>query len=134
MLDTKWNDVEVASKKVVMQAARQFAKALADSPQFQAFEQAYINFKQDTEAQSAIQNFQKKQASLKALIMLNALSAEDRQELQALADSVNQRQSVIEYSQAQTDLVSISQEIGDLLSQAIGLDFGNSCRSGGCCG
>jgi cell fate (sporulation/competence/biofilm development) regulator YlbF (YheA/YmcA/DUF963 family) len=134
MVDIPWNDLEVAPKSAVMQAARQFAQALADTAQFKAFEQGYYNFRQDDEAQSAIQSFQKKQVSLKALLMLNAISAEDQQELQTLLDRVNQRPSVIEYSQAQNALIVISQEIGDQLSKAIGLDYGNSCRTGGCCG
>lgn len=134
MADTTWNDVEVASKEVVMQAARQFAGALAESPQYQAFEQALFTFRQDTQAQSAIQDFQNKQASLKGLLMLDAVSPEDRQELQALADRVNQHPSVIAYSQAQKDLVAASQELGDLLSNAIGLDYASACRTGGCCG
>ena len=134
MADTTWNDLEVASKEVVMQAARLFAEALADTPQYQAFEQALFTFRQDAQAQSAIQDFQNKQASLKGLLMLNAVSAEDRQELQALADRVNQQPSVIAYSQAQNDLVAISQELGDLVSNAIGLDYASVCRTGGCCG
>lgn len=134
MVETTWNDLEVASKEVVMQAARQFAEVLAEAPQFQAFEQALFNFRQDAEAQSAIQDFQKKQASLKALLMLNAVSAEDRQELQTLLDRVNQQPSVIAYNQAQGALVAVTQELGDLLSKAIGLDYASVCRTGGCCG
>jgi cell fate (sporulation/competence/biofilm development) regulator YlbF (YheA/YmcA/DUF963 family) len=134
MVETTWNDLEVASKEVVMQAARQFAEVLAEAPQFQAFEQALFTFRQDAEAQSAIQEFQKKQASLKALLMLNAVSAEDRQELQTLLDRVNQQPSVIAYNQAQGALVAVTQELGDLLSKAIGLDYASVCRTGGCCG
>ena len=128
------NELEIASRSVVMQAARQFAEVLAEAPQFQAFEQALFTFRQDAEAQSAIQEFQKKQASLKALLMLNAVSAEDRQELQTLLDRVNQQPSVIAYNQAQGALVALSQELGDLLSKAIGLDYASVCRTGGCCG
>ena len=134
MVETTWNDLEVASKEVVMQTARQFAEVLAEAPQFQAFEQALFTFRQDAEAQSAIQEFQKKQASLKALLMLNAVSAEDRQELQTLLDRVNQQPSVIAYNQAQGALVAVTQELGDLLSKAIGLDYASVCRTGGCCG
>lgn len=134
MADTTWNDLEVASKEVVMQAARLFAEALAESPQYQAFEQALFTFRQDGVAQNAIQDFQNKQASLKGLLMLDAVSTEDRQELQALADRVNQQLSVIAYSQAQNDLVAISQELGDLVSNSIGLDYASVCRTGGCCG
>ena len=134
MVDTTWNDLEVASRSVVMQAAKQFAETLGDTPQYHEFEQACFNFRKDTEAQSAIQEFQKKQASLKALLMLNAVSEEDRQELQRLQERFVQQPSVLRYTKAQEELVAISQEIGDLLSNAIGLDYGASCKTGGCCG
>ena len=134
MVDTTWNDLEVASKEVVMQAARQFAETLGDAPQFREFEQSYFDFRQDAEAQSAIREFQKKQSSLKALLMLNAVSEEDRQELQMLQDRFYRQPSVLRYTKAQEELVAISQEIGDLLSKASGLDYGASCKTGGCCG
>jgi cell fate (sporulation/competence/biofilm development) regulator YlbF (YheA/YmcA/DUF963 family) len=131
---TTWNDLEVAPRSAVMQSAKQFAETLGDTPQYREFEQSYFNFRKDTEAQSAIQEFQKKQASLKALLMLNAVSEEDRQELQRLQERFIQQPSVLRYTKAQEELVAISQEIGDLLSKAIGLDYGASCKTGGCCG
>lgn len=134
MDQTTWNDLEVAPRSAVMQSAKQFAETLGDTPQYREFEQSYFNFRQDTEAQSAIQEFQKKQASLKALLMLNAVSEEDRQELQRLQERFIQQPSVLRYTKAQEELVAISQEIGDLLSKAIGLDYGASCKTGGCCG
>jgi cell fate (sporulation/competence/biofilm development) regulator YlbF (YheA/YmcA/DUF963 family) len=134
MDSTPWNDLEVAPKSAVMQAARQFAEVLADTPEFQEFEQAYISYNKDAEARSAIEEFQKKQSSLKALLMLDAVSDEDRQELQRLQDRFYQQPSVLRYSKAQQELMAISQAIGDLLSKAIGMDYGASCRTGGCCG
>ena len=131
---TTWNDLEVAPRSAVMQSAKQFAETLGDTPQYRDFEQSYFNFRKDTEAQSAIQEFQKKQASLKALLMLNAVSEEDRAELQRLQERFIQQPSVLRYTKAQEELVAISQEIGDLLSKAIGLDYGASCKTGGCCG
>lgn len=134
MVETKWNDLEITSKSAVMEAARQFAKMLSETAQFKAFEEAYYAYRQDADAQSAILEFQKKQASLKALLILHAVPDEDQQELQRLQDRFVQQPSVLRYTKAQEELVAISQEIGDLLSQAIGLDFGASCKTGGCCG
>jgi cell fate (sporulation/competence/biofilm development) regulator YlbF (YheA/YmcA/DUF963 family) len=137
MVDIIRNDLEVASKEVVMQSARQFAEALADTTQFHEFEQAYMDYRQDGEAQSALGEFQQKQTSLKALRRINAVSEEDRQELQRLQDRFNHQPSVLRYAKAQEELVALSQEIGDILSNAIGLDYGTSCSSnkaGGCCG
>jgi cell fate (sporulation/competence/biofilm development) regulator YlbF (YheA/YmcA/DUF963 family) len=134
MDDIALNDLEMASKSVVMQAARHFAQALADTPQYQEFEGAFLNYRQDANAQQAIQNFQQKQASLKAIMQTNAVNAEDKQELQQLQEQFFQQPSVIRYGKAQEALAAVSQEVGDLLSKAIELDFGNSCRTGGCCG
>jgi cell fate (sporulation/competence/biofilm development) regulator YlbF (YheA/YmcA/DUF963 family) len=134
MVETTWNDLEVAPRSAVMQAARQFAETLGETPQFREFLQSHFNFREDVEAQNTLQEFQKKQASLKAMLMLNAVSEEDRQELQKLQDQFYRQPSVIAYNQAQGALVAVSQELGDMLSNAIGLDYGSSCRTGGCCG
>lgn len=134
MVDITWNDLEVAPKSVVMQAARQFAEALSETKQFKAFEQAYYDYRQDAEAQNAIREFQTKQASLKALLMLNAVSDDDQKELHKLQDRFYHQPSVLRYTKAQDELVVVCQEIGDRLSKAIGLDFGTSCKTGGCCG
>lgn len=134
MNDREWNDLEVAPKSVVIQAAQQFASTVSALPQFQEYEQAYIAFRQDQDTQRAIQQFQEKQASLRALLLLNAISDEDRKELERLRDVFYRQPSVLRYNQAQEALIGICQEIGDLLTDAIGLDFGNSCKTGGCCG
>ncbi len=134
MVDTTWNDLEVASESVVKEAARQFAETLSETAQFKAFEEALYAYRQDAEAQNALRAFQKKQSSLRAMLMLNAVSEEDRQELQQLQDRFYQQPSVQRYTKAQEELTAICQEIGDLITNAIGLDYGTSCRTGGCCG
>ncbi len=135
MGETQWNELEVASEEVVMHAAQQFAGVFIETPPYQAFEKAFNAYRQDPAAKSAQQAFQQKQASLKGLMMLNAVSDADRQELQSLQDQFYQQATVVQYMQAQTDLVALSQELGDILSKSIGLDFGSACRtSGGCCG
>jgi cell fate (sporulation/competence/biofilm development) regulator YlbF (YheA/YmcA/DUF963 family) len=134
MSDNTINELEVAPRSAVMQAARQFAETLGETPQFREFELSYFGFRQDTEAQEAIREFQKKQSSLTALVMLNAVSEEDKRELEALQERFYKQPSVVRYNLAVESLTAMSQEIGDLLSQSIGLDFGAACKTGGCCG
>lgn len=134
MVETIKNDPKVAPKPSVIQAAKRFAEVLAKTPQFQEFEYSYMEYTQDEAAQNAIQEYQTKQESLKALLMLGAVSEENRLELQRLENLFRQQPSVIRYAKAKTNLVIICQQLGDHLSQAIGLDYGNSCRQGGCCG
>jgi cell fate (sporulation/competence/biofilm development) regulator YlbF (YheA/YmcA/DUF963 family) len=129
-----WNELEVAPRSAIMEAAKQFAGVFAETTEFLAFEQAFFNYRKDEQAQRALKAFQQKQAELKPLIALNAVSEDDREELQRLQDDFNSLPSVMQYYQAQIDLVALSQEIGDRLSTAIGLDYASACRTSSCCG
>ena len=134
MTETTWNDLEITLRSGVMQTAKQFAETLAYTTQFREFEQSYLSFRQDAEAQNAIREFQEKQASLSALLMLNAVIEQERQNLEVLQEHIYRQPSVLKYTKAQEELAATCQQIGDLLSETIGLDYGASCRSGGCCG
>ena len=128
------NDFDIAPPEVVQQAAHDFAAALAATPQFKAFEQAAYAFQQDKDAQTALQAYQAKQQSLQMMLMLNAVSAEDRAELTRLYQAFAGRPSFQAYVRSEADLKALCQEVGDLLSHHIGFDFAAACASGGCCG
>ncbi|MCX6054408.1 MAG: YlbF family regulator [Chloroflexi bacterium] len=128
------NNIEIVPKDVVMESAKHFAEIFESTPQFQEFTQAYLAFRQDEEVQKTLQEFQKKQASLRALLALNAVSEEDRLEIKNLRGKYSQQPSYVRYTNAQEKLVELGQEIGDYLTNEIGLDFGASCKTGGCCG
>ena len=134
MTDFVLTDFEIAPPEVVQQAAHDFAAALAAAPQFKAFEEAAHAFQQDKTAQTALRAYQAKQQSLQMMLMLNAVSAEDRSELTQLYQAFAGRPSFQAYVRSETDLKAMCQEVGDLLSQHIGFDFAASCASGGCCG
>jgi len=134
MENIKLNELEVASKAVVMNTARRFTQALAETPQFMAFEESYQAFRQDHAAQKAYEALQQKQESLRMMMMLNAVDEDERQKFQDLQAQFYQQETVQQYLTAQENLISVCQEIGDILSDATGLDFGSACRIGGCCG
>lgn len=127
------NDLEIAPVSVVRQAARDFAAALIETPQFIAFEEAAQRYKQDSAAQQAMHAYQQKQQSLRMMLMLNAVSAEDRVELERLQNEWLAYDSVKAYLQAQNDLLDICQTLGDLLSEKIGLNYVTACGAS-CCG
>lgn len=128
------NDFDIAPPEVVQHAAHDFAAALAATPQFQAFEQAAYGFQQDKAAQAALQAYQAKQQSLQMMLMLNAVGAEDRAELNRLYQGFASRPSFQAYVRSEADVRTLCQEAGDLLSRHIGFDFAAACASGGCCG
>jgi cell fate (sporulation/competence/biofilm development) regulator YlbF (YheA/YmcA/DUF963 family) len=133
MDDTVFEDIEVAPHSVVLVAAREFAASLADTPQFKAFEQVAERFRSDQEAHQAQKAFQEKQISWKALIMLNALTPEQHAELESLHSAFVNQPIMKEYINAQTELVALSQIVGDTLSEAIGFNFAAACGVS-CCG
>ncbi|MDR3573661.1 MAG: YlbF family regulator [Anaerolineaceae bacterium] len=132
MDDPILTDIEVASAAVVNQATYDFANALSETPQFQAFERAAWHLRQDEQTQAALKAFRDKQDSLKALAMLKAVSSKDQAELDGLRQNLFSLPSMVAYTQAQTDLASLCQTAGDLLSKSIGIDF-SAATSSGCC-
>jgi cell fate (sporulation/competence/biofilm development) regulator YlbF (YheA/YmcA/DUF963 family) len=133
MDDQVFDDIEIAPPSVVLSAARDFAAALAETPQFQSFEQASERFRQDRAAQQAMEAYREKQTDLRPLLMLNALSAEQTAELEDLKDAFVNQPVVQEYSKAQTELATLCQALGDALSESIGLNYAAACGVG-CCG
>lgn len=126
-------DLQTATTSAIHQAISDFATALAATPQFQAFEQAEEQFRQDTAAQDALQAYQDKRQSLQALLMLKAVSDEEQAKLQRLYQAFLEHPSVMSYLQSLENLSAVCRAVADLVSERIGLNFAVG-RSGGCCG
>lgn len=116
----------------VQKAARAFAQALTESDVFQAFEQAAEHLGQDKTAQEAILAFQKKQQSLQMMLMLNAVSQQDREELERLQKAFLNQPSVAAYLRAQEGLTNLCTAAANLLGERTGLSFTAACGPGGC--
>lgn len=126
------SELELALPLTARKAARDFAAALTETPQFKAFEDATEQLHRDEAARQALDAYQSKQQSLQAVLMLNVASDADKDELQRLHAAVVSQPSVAAYAQAQTDLMGVCQSVADTLSQAVGLNYAAVCGSG-CC-
>lgn len=133
MKQVELNELDIASPSVVRAAARDFAAALAETPQFKAFESAYANLKKDTAAQQALSAYQEKSKSMRALLMLNAVSPAERAELDQLRIDYFTRPAVQAYAVAEAELTTLCQQTAEMISQAIGLNFAAACGAS-CCG
>lgn len=133
MEDQTFDNIEVAPSSVVLAAARDFAAAIAATPQFKAFEGVAEHFRQDQVAQQAMSTYQEKQKTWRALIILNALSPEQSTELESLKNAFLNQPVVQEYLKAQTELATLCQALGDMLSEPIGLNYAAACGVS-CCG
>jgi len=133
MEDQVFDNIEIAPPSAVLAAARDFAATLAETPQFKTFEQVAERFRQDQVAQQAMGAYQEKQKTWRALLMLNALSAEQSTELESLKNAFLNQPVVQEYFKAQTELAALCQTLGDALSESMGLNYAAACGVG-CCG
>lgn len=133
MNGTEWNEFAMAPPSVVHTAARDFAKALSETPQFKAFEQAYELLSADEAARQAEARYQAKANSLRALLMLNAVGADERAELERLWNDYVSLPTVEAYIAAEADLTALCQQLAAMISGAIGLDYAATCGAS-CCG
>jgi cell fate (sporulation/competence/biofilm development) regulator YlbF (YheA/YmcA/DUF963 family) len=113
--------------------ARAFAEALADMPEFHAFEDAAVVFKHDRAAQEAVRQFEEKQRALQMIQQLGVLEQAELNELDRLRHAMVNQPRVRAYVDAQNDLILLCQAAAKELSAAIELDFAGACASE-CCG
>ncbi len=123
---------DLAMTDEVRAAAKAFAAALAETPEFQAFEEGAVAFKQDRAAQEAVRVFQEKQRSLQMMQQLGMLEQKELDELNRLRGAMMNQPSVRAYVDAQNELILLCQAAAKELSEAIGLDFASACAPG-CC-
>lgn len=133
MNEVELTEIEIAPPSVVRSAGRDFAAALAETPHFQAFEQAYERLSHDATAQQALSAYRTKAESLRALLMLNAVGEDERVELERLKQAYVSRASVQALSAAEAELTALCQEAAGMISAAIGFDYAASCGAS-CCG
>ena len=123
---------DLAMTDQVRSAVKAFAEALAGTPEFQAFEEGAVAFKQDRAAQEGVRLFQEKQRSLKMMQQLGMLTEDEMGELKRLRETMMNQPSVRAYVDAQDELMLVCQAAAKELSTAIGLDFARACAPG-CC-
>jgi cell fate (sporulation/competence/biofilm development) regulator YlbF (YheA/YmcA/DUF963 family) len=123
---------DLAMTDQVHAATNAFAEALAGTPEFQAFEDAAVAFRQDRAAQEAVRLFQEKQRSLQMMQQLGMLTEDELDELKRMREAMVNHPRVRAYVEAQDELMVVCQAAAKELSAAIGLDFASACAPG-CC-
>ncbi len=124
--------MSVATETVISAAVQELAQALSQEPDFVAFEESAQRLRQDAAARQAMEAYQKKQAGLQTLLMLDAVSPDEQAEIESLREAFLSQETVVAYRQAETALRDLCRAVGDQLSARIGLGFAAACSSG-CC-
>jgi len=131
-METMEQTQERVMENEALQAARQFAAVLAETPEYQAFDEAQFRLRQDAAAQEAIRAFQEKQQALGWQLQFGLIGDAEREELRRLQQAMLAQPVVRGYVEAQERLGLLCQEAAGLISEVIGLSFAASCGPG-CC-
>ncbi len=116
----------------VQAAVANFAAALAETTEFQAFEEAAVVFNKDQAARQAVRLFQEKQKSMQLMQQLGAVTSAELQELKQARQAMMDQPSVRAYVESQEELIRVCQAAAQEISGVIGLDFASACARG-CC-
>lgn len=126
--------MEKLNRNSIVEKAKSFAKILASSKEFREFHSAQEKLKQDKEARSLLEQFQKKQQEVREARMRGrGFSGDAFDEIEKLQRKLQSNSTIMEWARAQQEAIFLIQETNQIISQAAGFDFGQSSSSGGPC-
>lgn len=118
----------------IVEKSKLFAKILASSQEFREFHSAQEKLKQDKEAQSLLDQFQRKQREVQeARLRGKGFSGDALDEIEKLQRKLQANSTIMALVRAQQDVISLIQEINQVISITAGFDFGQSSSSDGPC-
>ena len=114
--------------------AKSFAKILASSREFQEFHSAQEKLKQDKEAGSLLEQFQKKQREVREARMSGrGVSGNAFSEIERLQRKLQSNSIIMDWAQSQQDAIGLIQDTNQIITNAAGFGFGQSSSGGGSC-
>ena len=127
-------NVATATGIEALEAARGFARAIGESPQFREYEQAEGSIKEDAEARTLLAEYQEAQKTLRMLQSWSGGNSQHGAQFRELEEKVFQHPKLRNYFDSQEKLVSLIQSLNRGLGEALGFDFARLAKpAGGCC-
>ena len=111
--------------------ARQLGEAIVDLPEYQRFLETKEVVEADEEIQAEIREFEQIREEFMLARQAGEASREDLRDLQAAQEQLHDIPEMSEYLAAQSDLELRLQELNELVSEPLAVDFGG--KAGGCC-
>lgn len=115
----------------IEELGRELGEAIADTPEYDAFEEAKSAVETDEAAQEKIQEFERQRQEFVLARQVGDASQEDLQNLQRAQQELHEMPVMAEYLEAQSRLVERLESINDAISEPLEMDFGE--QVGDCC-
>ena len=115
----------------VDELASELGEAIADLPIYEAFLEAKAAVEADEELQEEIREFERLREEFMMARQAGEATNEDLRELQRNQQELHEQPKMKEYLQAQSELELRLQELNELVSEPLEVEFGQT--AGGCC-
>lgn len=115
----------------VDQLASELGESIAQLPVYQEYLQAKAKVENDADAQRAIEEFEQLREEFQMARQTGQATQEDLRKVQEAQEELHDIASMSEYLEIQNELELRLQEINELVSAQLEVDFGQ--KAGGCC-
>lgn len=130
-IETTPESDELTAAARVTELAGDLGSAISDLPAYREFEEAKQAVEDSEEAQAKIQTFEQKREEFMLARQTGNASNEDLRELQDAQEELHDIPVMSDYLRAQSDLELQLQELNEMISAPLSVDFGE--KAGGCC-
>ncbi|PSQ27454.1 regulator [Halobacteriales archaeon QS_9_68_17] len=110
---------------------RELGEAIAETPEYQAFEEAKAAVEASDEAQEKIEEFEQVRQEFMLARQTGDASQEDLREVQRKQQELHSVPVMAEYLESQNELDVRLEAINETISEPLAVDFGE--EAGGCC-
>jgi len=124
-------DGEATELSHVEELAGQLGEAIAQTPEYQRFEETKEAVEDDDEAQEKVQEFEQLRQEFMLARQTGEATQEDVQKVQEAQQELHALPVMDEYLQAQEKLEEKMEIINETISEPLAVDFGD--QSSGCC-
>ena len=109
----------------------ELGEAIADTPEYRAFEEAKAAVEADEEAQERISAFEQLREEFMFARQAGQATQEDLEEVQRKQEELHSLPVMETYLDAQDDLQARLEDVNRAISEPLAVDFGG--EAGGCC-
>lgn len=123
--------IETETERSVEDLGRQLGEAIRDLPEYDAFTEAKAAVEADEDLQAEIREFEQFREEFMLARQTGEATQEDLRELQRRQEELHDIPTMADFLQAQNELELRLQEINEIVSDPLSIDFGQ--KAGGCC-
>ncbi|ELZ53755.1 MULTISPECIES: YlbF family regulator [Halorubrum] len=110
---------------------RELGERIAETPEYERFEEARAAVQRDEEVQSRIDEFEQLRAEFMQARQSGQATNEGLQRVQEAQDELHAMPVMSEYLDAQDELEDTLEAVNEAISEPLAVDFGG--EAGGCC-